>query len=62
VLLVIHANIYNETSNHSLLWEFQLREFEIMIDSICHRHGGAQHMIIKNDNDSDVLTIPLDGC
>jgi hypothetical protein len=34
--------IYNESSNHSLLSEFQLREFGIAIDSICHRHGGAQ--------------------
>jgi hypothetical protein len=52
--------IYNETSNHSLLSEFQLREFGIVIDSICHGHGGAQQMIVKDSNDSDILTIPLD--
>ena len=64
VLLAIHECIYNETSNHSLLSEFQLREFGIIIDSICHRHGGAQQMIVKDSDDSDELTIPLDldGC
>jgi hypothetical protein len=64
VLLVVHEGIYNETSNHSLLSEFQLREFGIVIDSICHRHGGTQQMIVKDSNDSNVLTIPLDlaGC
>jgi hypothetical protein len=64
ILLVIHEGIYNETAAHSLLSEFQLREFGINIDSICHRHGGTQQMTIKdgngNDSDSDVLTIPLD--
>jgi hypothetical protein len=66
ILLVIHEGIYNETAAHSLLSEFQFREFGINIDSICHRHGGTQQMTIKgeNDSDSDVLTIPLDlaGC
>jgi hypothetical protein len=42
VLLLVHEGIYNETSNHSLLLEFQLREIGIVIDSICHRYGGAQ--------------------
>ena len=40
ILLVIHEGIYNETSNHTLLSEFQLREFGVIIDSTCHRHGG----------------------
>jgi hypothetical protein len=66
ILLVIHEGIYNETPAHSLLSEFQLREFGINIDSICHSHGGTQQMTIKGDSgsDNDVLTIPLDlaGC
>jgi hypothetical protein len=64
VLLLVHEGIYTETSNCSLLSEFQLRELGIVIDSICHRHGGAQQMIMKDSNDSDILTIPLDlaGC
>jgi hypothetical protein len=44
-LLVIHEGIYNETAAHSLVFsEFQLREFGIRINSICHRHGGTQQM------------------
>ena len=64
ILLLVHEGIYNEISGHSLLSEFQLREFGIIIDSSCCRHGGAQQMIIKDRNDSDVLTIPLNlaGC
>jgi hypothetical protein len=53
ILLVIHEGIYNETAAHSLLSEFQLREFGINIDSICHRHGGTQQMTINGDSDSD---------
>jgi hypothetical protein len=46
ILLVIHEAIYNDTSNHSLLSEFHPKEHEILIDSICHRHGGTQEMKI----------------
>jgi hypothetical protein len=56
ILLVIHEGIYNEIAAHSLLSGFQLREFGINIDSICHRHGGTQQMTIKGD--SDFLTMP----
>jgi hypothetical protein len=52
--------MYNETSNHSLFLDFEFGEFGIVIDSICHKHGGAEQMIIKDSNDSDILTIPLD--
>ena len=31
ILLLIHEGIYNETANHSLLSEFQLREFEVQL-------------------------------
>jgi hypothetical protein len=60
ILLVIHEGIYNETAAHSLLSEFQLREFGIVIDSICHRHGGTQQMIVKDGNDCDAFKVPLD--
>jgi hypothetical protein len=47
IIIVIHEDTYNESSSHTLLSEFQLREFGIIIDSICHRHGGSQQMLIK---------------
>jgi hypothetical protein len=59
-LLLVHEGIYDATSDHSLLSEFQLRGFGIVIDSICHRHGGTQQMIVKDSNDSDVVKVPLD--
>ena len=60
-LLIINEGIYNETANHSLLSEFQLREFGVIIDSVCQRHGG---MKIVNDNNHDEVIVPLDlaGC
>ena len=63
ILLVIHEGIYNETSNHTLLSEFQLREFGVIIDSTCHRHGETQQMVIK-DKSNGTLTVLLDlvGC
>jgi hypothetical protein len=62
--LVIHESIHNKTSNHSLLLEFQSKEFGIMIYSISHRHGGTQQMIVEDKKSNDALTIPLDlaGC
>jgi hypothetical protein len=48
VILTIHEAIYNDTANHSLLSEFQLRDFGLKIDSICHKHGGIQKMEIQD--------------
>ena len=61
ILLVVHECIYNETSNHSLLSEFQLREFGIMIDSTCHRHGGTQQMVIQDGSESRTIPLELAG-
>jgi hypothetical protein len=41
-LLIVHEGIYNDTANHSLLSEFQLMDFSVKVDSICHKHGGTQ--------------------
>jgi hypothetical protein len=38
VILIVHEAIYNDTVNHSLLSELQLRDFGVKIDSICHNH------------------------
>jgi hypothetical protein len=38
VILIVHEAIYNDTANHSLLSEFQLKHFGVKIDSICHKH------------------------
>jgi hypothetical protein len=46
VILVVHEGIYNDTANHSLLSEFQLRDFGVKIDSIYHKHGGTQKIAI----------------
>jgi hypothetical protein len=48
VLLIVHDAMYNDTANHSLLSEFQLRDFGVKIDSICHKHGGTQKMEIQD--------------
>jgi hypothetical protein len=57
-----YMRVFITKLNHSPLplSKFQLREFETMIDSISHRHGGTQQMMIKDNNGSDALTISLD--
>jgi hypothetical protein len=62
VILIVHEAIYNDTANHSLLSEFQLRGFGVKIDSICHKHGGTQKMIIQIVGSSLVLPLELAGC
>jgi hypothetical protein len=37
VILIVHEAIYNDTANHSVSSEFQLRDFVVKIESICHR-------------------------
>jgi hypothetical protein len=62
VLIIVHEGIYNNTANHSLFSEFQLRYFSVKIDSISHKHGGTQKMVIQDIGSS--LAIPLEhiGC
>lgn len=60
VVLVVNEGIYNEASNHSLLSEFQLREYGVIIDCICHRHRGTQQMKITDSTNQDDVSIPLD--
>jgi hypothetical protein len=61
VILIVHEAIYNDTSNHSLLSEFQFRDFGVKIDSICHKHGGTQKMEIQNIGSSLVVPLELAG-
>jgi hypothetical protein len=62
VLLIVHEAIYNDTANNSLLSEFQLRDFDVKIDSICHKHGGTQKMVIQDVGSSVVIPLELAGC
>jgi hypothetical protein len=57
VLLIVHEGICNGKANHSLLSEFQLRDFGVKIDSICHKHGGRQKMMIQYYGNQIVLPI-----
>jgi hypothetical protein len=62
VILIVHEAIYNDTTNHSLLSEFQLRDFGVKIDSICHKHGVTQKMEIQDAVSSLVVPLELAGC
>jgi hypothetical protein len=61
MILIVHEAIYNDTANHSLLSEFQLRDFGVKIDSICHKHGGTQKMEIQDVGSSLVVPLELAG-
>jgi hypothetical protein len=62
VILIVHEVIYNDTANHSLLSEFQLRDFGVKIDSICHKHGVTQKMEIQDVGSPLVVPLELAGC
>jgi hypothetical protein len=62
VILVVHEAIYNDTANHSLLSEFQLRDFGVKSYSICHKHRGTQKMEIQDVGSSLVVPLELADC
>jgi hypothetical protein len=62
VILIVHEAIYNDTANHSLFSEFQLRDFGVKVDSICHKHGETQKMEIQDVGSSLVVPLELAGC
>jgi hypothetical protein len=62
VILIVHKGIYNDTANHSLLSEFQFRDFGVKIDSICQKHGRTQKMMIEDIGSSLVVPLELAGC
>jgi hypothetical protein len=62
VILTVHEAIYNDAANHSLLSEFQLRDFGVKIDSICHKHGGTQIMVIQDVGSPLIVPLELAGC
>jgi hypothetical protein len=59
VVLIVHESIYNDITNHSLFSVFQLRDLSVKIDSICHKHGGTQKMVIQDVGNSLVLSLEL---
>jgi hypothetical protein len=62
ILLPVLEAIYNDTGNRILLSEFQLRELGVQIDSTCHRHGGTQQMVIRDNSESLVVPLELSSC
>jgi hypothetical protein len=62
VILIVHEAIYNDTANHSILSEFQLTYFGVKIESICHKHGGTQKMVIQIFGSSRVIPLELADC
>ena len=57
--LVIHEAIYNPTADHSLLSDFQLREYGTQIDALAARHGGKQQIQLR---DGTIIPLTLKGC
>jgi hypothetical protein len=55
ILLRVAEAIYNSSSDHSLLSEFQIRDHGITADTIAHKHGGRQCLGIPATSDSSGL-------
>jgi hypothetical protein len=61
VLLIVLEAMNNDTANHSLLSEFQLRHYVVKIDSICHKNGRTKKMEIQDVGSSLVIPLELAG-
>ena len=48
VLFQINEAVYNPTAEHSLLSEYQLRDFGVKVNSVPKKHGGEQNLIIQD--------------
>ena len=46
ILVQIGEAIHNSRAQHSLLFEFQMHEFGITVNSVAHHHGGTQNIVI----------------
>jgi hypothetical protein len=42
--------------------EFQSRDFGVKIESICHKHGSTQKMVIQDIDSSLAIHLELAGC
>ena len=58
ILLRVSEVIHNPTADHSLLSEFQLREYGTTVNSTPKRHGGEQKIVVHNA-DGDDVDVPL---
>ena len=58
ILLRVSEAIHNPSEEHSLLSEFQMREFGTIVDSIARRHGGKQQISVS-DSDGQTIDVPL---
>ena len=58
ILLQANESIGNMFSDHTLLSEFQMREFGVDVDSKSKRHGGKQRFQVPNSGGDDAI-IPL---
>ena len=58
ILLQANESIGNLSSDHTLLSEFQMREFGVGVDSKAKRHGGTQRFQVPNSGGDDSI-IPL---
>jgi hypothetical protein len=61
ILVIVRESIYNYSVNHSLLSEFHLRYNGVKVDSICHKHGGTNKMVIQEIGMSLVIPLELAG-
>ena len=56
-LVKVNEAVYNETSSHTLLSEYQMRDFGIKVESTAIKHGGKQIMELNGEKIFLVLKI-----
>ena len=46
ILLQVNEAVYNPSVDHSLLYEFQIRDYVVTVNSVAKKHGREQKMVI----------------
>ena len=49
IMLQVNEAVHNPSTDHSLLSEYQIRDYGVTINSIARKHGGIQNMFVGDE-------------
>ena len=49
IMLQVNEAVHNPSADHSLLSEYQIRDYGVTINSVAKKHGGEQNMVIGEE-------------
>ena len=49
IMLQVNEAVHNPPADHSVLSEYQIRDYGVTINPIARKHGGDQNMVIGDE-------------